>query len=75
MVPFIYTISNEIGRLLKKTKNIRAIHAPKRKTAHMPRSAKDALEREVPGVYRECGEMYVGQTGETFETRCKEHRR
>jgi len=41
----------------------------------MPRSAKDALEREVPGVYRECGEMYVGQTGETFETRCKEHRR
>jgi hypothetical protein len=41
----------------------------------MPRSAKDALELEVPDVYRECGEVYVGQTQRTSETRCKEHRK
>jgi len=30
----------------------------------MPRSAKHALELEVPGVYHECGELHVRQTGE-----------
>jgi predicted GIY-YIG superfamily endonuclease len=44
----------------------------------MLRSVKDDLGLNVPGVYRipcECGKVYVGQTGRSIETRCKEHRR
>jgi hypothetical protein len=42
------------------------------------RSVKHDLGLKVPGVYRipcECGKVYVGQTGRSMETRCKEHRR
>jgi hypothetical protein len=42
----------------------------------MLRSVKDDLGLKVPGVYRiscECGKVYVGQTGRSIETRCKEH--
>jgi hypothetical protein len=44
----------------------------------MLRSVKDDLGLNVPGVYRipcERGKVYVGQTGKSIETRCKEHRR
>jgi hypothetical protein len=58
-----------------KNQNIRRIHAPKRKPAQIQRSAKGALEREVPGICRECGEVCVGQTGRSSATRCKEHRK
>jgi hypothetical protein len=50
----------------------------KRKPAQMLRSSKDELELKVPSVYRmpcECGKVYVGQSGRTVETRCKEHQR
>jgi hypothetical protein len=38
----------------------------------------NGLGLNVLGVYRipcECGKVYVGQTGRSIETRCKEHRR
>jgi hypothetical protein len=44
----------------------------------MLRSVKDDLGLNVPGRYRipcECGEVYVGLTGRSIKTRCKEHRR
>jgi hypothetical protein len=44
----------------------------------MLRPVKDDLGLKVPGVYRfpcECGEVYVGQTGRSVETGCKEHMR
>jgi hypothetical protein len=44
----------------------------------MLRMVKDDLGVKVPGVYRipcECGKVYVGQTGRSIETRCKEHMR
>jgi len=64
MILFLHTISNEVGRLLKnQTISERYTHQ-KRKTARILRSAKDALEFEVPGVYHECREVNVGQTGE-----------
>jgi hypothetical protein len=42
----------------------------------MLRPVKDDLDLKEPGLYRipcECGEVYVGQTGRSTETRCKEH--
>jgi predicted GIY-YIG superfamily endonuclease len=44
----------------------------------MLRSVKDNLGLNVPGVYQipcECGKVYMGQTGRSIKTRCKEHRR
>jgi hypothetical protein len=44
----------------------------------MLRSVKDDLGLKVPGVYWipcECGKVYMGQTGRSIETRCKEHMR
>jgi hypothetical protein len=46
------------------------------KTIHMLRLMKDNLGLEVAGIYCvpcECGKVYVGQTGRSIETRCKEH--
>jgi hypothetical protein len=37
---------------------------------------KDELELKTPGVYSvpcECGQVYIGQTGRSIETRVKEH--
>ena len=42
----------------------------------MLRPAKDGLEPNVPGVCRipcQSVKVYVGQTGSSIETRCKEH--
>jgi hypothetical protein len=53
------------------------VHIPQKKTIHMLRSVKDDLGLNVPGMYRipcKCGKVYVGQTGRSIETRCKEHR-
>jgi hypothetical protein len=47
-----------------------------RKSIHMLGSVMDKLGLKVSGIYRipcECGKVYIGQTGGTLETRCKEH--
>jgi hypothetical protein len=51
---------------------------PKQKTRQLLRTVKDDLDLKIPGVYRipcECGKVYIGQTGRSIETRCKEHMR
>jgi len=56
--------------------NIRTIHIAARKKIHMLRSAKDGMGLKVPGIYCipcKCGNVCIGQTGRTIETRCKEH--
>jgi hypothetical protein len=42
------------------------------------RPVKDKLGLRTPGVYRiprECGMVYIGQTGRSVDTRLKEHQR
>jgi hypothetical protein len=76
-LPYHKSYSNKISRLLAKF-NIMMVHIPRKMTIHMLRSVKDDLDLNVPGVYQipcECGKVYVGQTGRSIETRCKEHRR
>jgi predicted GIY-YIG superfamily endonuclease len=44
----------------------------------MLRPVKDNLGPKVPGLYcmsSECGHVYLGQSGRSFNTRCKEHTR
>jgi hypothetical protein len=58
--------------------NVRTVHVPWKKTIQMLRSVRDDLGLNVPGVYRircECGKVYMGQTGRSIKTRCKEYRR
>jgi hypothetical protein len=49
MMPYQYTISNNISRLLGKH-NIKTIHSPKRETVQMLRSAKDGLDLYTVGI-------------------------
>jgi hypothetical protein len=54
------------------------VHIPRKKTIHIIRSVKEDLSLNVLGVYRipcEYGKVYMGQTGRSIETKCKEHRR
>jgi hypothetical protein len=74
MLPYQHCVTNKISRLLAKH-NIQTIHIPTRKSIHMLGSVKDKLALKVPGIYRipyECSKVYVGQTGRTIETQCKE---
>jgi hypothetical protein len=77
VLPYQQTVSNRISRLLAKH-HIKTVHIPKKKNIHMRRSVKDDLGLKVPGVYRipcECGKVYVGQTGRSIDTSCKEYMR
>jgi hypothetical protein len=77
MLPYQHCTTNKISRLLAKH-NIKTIHIPARTSIHMLGSVKDKLGLKVPGIYRipcECSKVYIGQTGRTIETRCKEHMR
>jgi hypothetical protein len=77
MLSYQHCTTNKISRLLAKH-NIKMIHIPARKSTHMLGSVKDKLGLKVPGIYHipcECSKVYVGQTGRTIETRCKEHMR
>jgi hypothetical protein len=76
-LPYNKTYCNKISRVLQKF-NIRTVHIPWKMTIQTLRSVKDELGLNVPGVYRipcECDKVYMGQTGRSIETRCKEHRR
>jgi hypothetical protein len=67
-------MSNKFSRLL--TKYIKTVHVPVKKSRQLLRTAKEDLGLKIPGVYRipcECGKVYIGQTGRSIDTRCKEH--
>jgi hypothetical protein len=77
MIPFQQAVLNKISRLLAKH-NIKAIHIPVKKNIHMLRPVKDKLGLKVAGIYCvpcKCSSVYVGQTGRSIKTRCKEHMR
>jgi hypothetical protein len=77
LILFQKAVSNKIRRLLTKY-NIKAIHIPVKNNIHILRPIKDKLGLNITGVYCvpcECGKVYVGQTGRSIETRCKEHMR
>jgi hypothetical protein len=76
MIPFQQMVSNKISRLLTKH-NIKTIHILV-KNIHMLRPIKDKQGLKVAGIYCvpcECSKVYVGQTGTSIKTRCKEHLR
>jgi hypothetical protein len=76
MITFLHT-SNEVGRLLKRNIYQNDPHT-KKDNRRCQGHPKNPLELEVLCMYkilRELGEIYVGQTGRTSETRCKEHRK
>ena len=77
LLPYVSTVSGKISRILSRH-NIRTIHLPPKKIRSSLFHPKDPAGLKVPGVYRiqcECGEVYIGETSRTIETRVKEHRR
>jgi hypothetical protein len=71
ILPFQHTTSYRISRLLGRF-NIKAVHIPFDKTG------KGRPRTECHAVYSiscECVKVYVGPTGRSVETRCKEHTR
>jgi hypothetical protein len=58
--------------------NIKSVGLPPRKLSGFLWPVKDDLGLRTPGVYSipcECGQVYIGQTGHSVDTRLKEHPR
>jgi hypothetical protein len=58
--------------------NIKSVGLPTRNISSFLRPVKDDLELRTPGVYNipcECCQVYIGQTGQSIETRIKKHNR
>lgn len=76
-LPYIPRVTDRIGRLLQK-ENIKTIYKPTRKVKECLRSAKDKRDPlSTPGIYRipcTCGNVYVGTTKRSINTRIKEHK-
>jgi len=56
--------------------NIKCVVLPPRKISNLLRPAKDDLGLRTPGIYSipcECGQLYIGQTDGSIQTRIKEH--
>jgi hypothetical protein len=76
-LPYVGTIFNLISRVLARH-NIKSMGLPPRKLSGFLRPVKDDLGLRTPGVYSipcECGQVYIGQTGHSVNTRVKEHQR
>ncbi|XP_071453466.1 uncharacterized protein [Hetaerina americana] len=76
-LPYVSTVSGKISRILRRF-NIATIHVTPAKIRHQLVNVRDPIGLKTPGVYQipcECGEVYVGETGRTIETRLKEHKR
>jgi hypothetical protein len=73
-------VQTTYGRLsrMQATHNIKSVGLPPRKISSLLRPVKDNLGLRTPGVYSipcECGQVYIGQTGRTIDTRIKQHSR
>jgi predicted GIY-YIG superfamily endonuclease len=58
--------------------NIKSVGQPPKKIPGFLWPVKDDLGLKTPGVYSvpcECGQVYIGQTGRSIETRVKKHQR
>jgi hypothetical protein len=77
LLPFVSTTFNRIIRVLSRH-NIKSVGLLPRKTAYFLQPMKDNLGLKTPGVYSilcERGQVYIGQTGRSINTRIKEHHR
>ncbi|XP_062837651.1 uncharacterized protein LOC134299269 [Anolis carolinensis] len=77
-LPYIKGTTDRIGKLMKKH-NLQTIYRPTKKIQQMLRSAKDKRDPlSSAGVYRipcSCGQVYIGTTKRSAQTRVKEHER
>nr|XP_060617816.1 uncharacterized protein LOC132767173 [Anolis sagrei ordinatus] len=77
-LPYIKGTTDRIGKLMRKH-NIQTIYKPTKKIQQMLRSAKDKRDPLTSsGVYRipcSCGQVYIGTTKRSAQTRIKEHER
>jgi hypothetical protein len=74
-LPYVGSIFNHISRMLARH-NIKSVGLPPRKISSFLRPVKDHLGLRTPGVYSipcECGQVYIGQTGHSVDTKLKEH--
>jgi hypothetical protein len=77
LLPFVNMTFNRISRMLSRY-NIKSVCLLPRKVANFLRPMKDDLGLKTLGVYSipcECGQVYIGQTGRSIDTRIKEHHR
>jgi hypothetical protein len=77
LLPLVNTTFNRISRMLS-WHSIKSVGLPLRKTANFLRPVKDDLGLKTLGVYSipsVCGQVYIGQTGCSIDTRIKEHHR
>ena len=78
VLPYINRVTDRIGKLMRKH-NIRTCFMPTNKIGDLLRSAKDTRDPLTSaGVYRipcNCGDVYIGTTKRSVNTRLKEHMR
>lgn len=77
-LPYIKNVTDRIGKLLERH-DIKTIFKPTRKIREHLRSAKDRQDHlSAAGVYSipcSCGQVYVGTTKRSVNTRISEHKR
>jgi hypothetical protein len=77
LLQFVNATFNRIARMLSRH-NIKFVGLPPRKIASFLWPVKDDLGLKTPGVYSipcECGQVYIGQTEWSIDTRIKEQHR
>ena len=80
ILPFIPGITEKLKRLLKKHQ-IKVATKPLRTVGNMLPSLKDKIIKfdQLGAVYKipclDCTGVYIGETGQSLKTRCKEHQR
>jgi hypothetical protein len=75
-LPYVGTIFNHISWVLAR--HNKSVGLPPRKISSFIWPVKADLGLKTPGVYSipcECGQVYIGQTGRSVDTRLKEHQR
>jgi hypothetical protein len=76
-IPYTQTTYGRLSRMLAKH-NIKCVAPPPRKIFSYFPPIKDSLGFRTPGVYsipRECGRVYIGQSGQSIQLQIKEYNR
>ncbi|XP_063969468.1 uncharacterized protein LOC135157522 [Lytechinus pictus] len=77
VLPYLGAASQKIQRILREA-DIEVRHSSSNKLQSALTTHKDKRNsKDLPGVYRipcECGKVYIGETGRSFNTRIKEHK-
>jgi UV DNA damage repair endonuclease len=75
-VALVRTVFNRVNRVLAR--HNKSVGLPHMKLSSLLRPVKDHLGLRTYGVYRiprQCGSVYIGQTGRSVDIRLKEHQR